>query len=862
MHGLRALANLVAYASMRPLCSALVAIVMGLSIQMSTICGAQSRELLPNSGFEASGSGEPTTGTRDRVPGWEFFEQGYELSAHVRRTGRTAIECRNPAYDDRRGAVVQVQLKQTSPRPILVEGYSRAEGVGGFANNDYAIYVDLIYEDGTPLWGQTAPFSVGTHDWQRRRVLVWPAKPVREMRVYALFRHHTGTVWFDDFTARVLAPDSSFDGQAIAPPVLTKSEQRGWFLRDVAAGSPVLPIREAKEKLRLSARALRSERAGVTSLRVADLLGKPRCITVYYAERFVGKTVRWWSDIRRSVRCAQAGEYANLTRLGVGATGMQSLYPFACVTSEAGGLALGVPPADTPVVARFGYHAGSRTFYAAFDLALLPDTVANSADGRGHGECQVARWDVSPLWGFRSAASGYYSMFPKAFKRRATADGLWIPFADPAGVQNLEDFGIAYHEGDNSVESDDRLGILSFRYTEPMTWWMAMPPSEPRTYEAALALVNKHLTGSDVGSRRNAQAVVNSGSHDGTGRFNVEFQNAPWTNGAVWVLNPNPRLPAKAGDHTKASASFSPMIADRLYGAAARGVLDGEYLDSIEGWADVLDFRPESLRYSQACPTFTPDEHRPVVPTWFSVFEFAQYMRQDLERRGKLLMANATPWRLHAFSGLLDVMGTETNWMPGGVWSPDTDATFCLRRTLCYQKPYLLLQNTDFDKFGLPEVERYIQRCMFYAVFPSMFSVNASTRNYWTEPQWYNRDRGLFKRYVPVIKRLSKAGWEPITDAWTDDPGVYVERYGTEYIALLNETRKPWTGTVRINRGTFGKADASLKLWDEVDLDHVFDEVIGKPSAKGLPPQARFEMSLRTDECRVFRVAGVAAAGR
>ena len=30
-------------------------------------------------------------------------------------------------------------------------------------------------------------------------------------------------------------------------------------------------------------------------------------------------------------------------------------------------------------------------------------------------------------------------------------------------------------------------GILTFRYTEPMTWWMPMPKEMPRTLEAALA---------------------------------------------------------------------------------------------------------------------------------------------------------------------------------------------------------------------------------------------------------------------------------------------------------------------------------------------------------------------------------------
>ena len=143
------------------------------------------------------------------------------------------------------------------------------------------------------------------------------------------------------------------------------------------------------------------------------------------------------------------------------------------------------------------------------------------------------------------------------------------------------DFGFAYHEGDNSVKTDDALGLLSFRYSEPMTYWLPMPPALPRTYENAMALIQQAET--EKGERKKekdtsptpntqhptptewAQAVLNSGTQDANGRFNLEFQNQPWANGAVFTLNPNPELPATQEKPTKAFLNYTLERAAQTY---------------------------------------------------------------------------------------------------------------------------------------------------------------------------------------------------------------------------------------------------------------------------------------------------------
>ena len=81
-----------------------------------------------------------------------------------------------------------VKLNQTRPEPIVAVCESKAEGVSGAADSDYSLYLDLVYADNTPLWGQVASFSTGTHDWQRRQVVVLPEKPVKQVSFYMLLR--------------------------------------------------------------------------------------------------------------------------------------------------------------------------------------------------------------------------------------------------------------------------------------------------------------------------------------------------------------------------------------------------------------------------------------------------------------------------------------------------------------------------------------------------------------------------------------------------------------------------------------------------------------------------------------------------
>lgn len=96
------------------------------------------------------------------------------------------------------GAAQFVPLNHDKPLKLAIEGYSKAEGVSGNPDSNYSLYVDLHHADGTPLWGRTAQFATGTHDWQLSRTIIQADRPFKNANVHMLFRGHRGTVYFRD----------------------------------------------------------------------------------------------------------------------------------------------------------------------------------------------------------------------------------------------------------------------------------------------------------------------------------------------------------------------------------------------------------------------------------------------------------------------------------------------------------------------------------------------------------------------------------------------------------------------------------------------------------------------------------------
>ncbi len=128
-----------------------------------------------------------------------------------------------------------------------------------------------------------------------------------------------------------------------------------------------------------------------------------------------------------------------------------------------------------------------------------------------------------------------------------------------------------------------------------------------------------------------------------------------------------------------------------------------------------------------------------------------------------------------------------------------------------------------------------MRRSLAYGMFPGFFSHNASQGHYFTRPELYERDRDLFKKYVPVCKLLGEAGWQPITKARSSDSHVYLERFGDNYLTVFNDSSEKRTVTITFEQNispvcreiltgrTFRPAGGVIKLAIEAEDVMVLD---------------------------------------
>jgi hypothetical protein len=720
-----------------------------------------------------------------KADAWTGWQKGFEKDGGV-------FVCDN-GTDARvqRGVSQTVTVSQAKPEPIIATAWSKAEGVGGGRDHDYALYLDLQYTDGTPLWGQVDSFNVGTHDWEKAQVIIFPEKPVARVSFHMLLRNHAGKAWFRDPQMKTVSV-FLFDGVPVQP---AGAASEGFQVRDVAADSDFVAIEQSALSLKLDRKVkldARESRSGDASFDVTltDTSGKDRAVTLVYAVPLMGANCQWLQDPRHSIAAAEGREYLNAARFDVGTNGRLSRYPFGAVASSNEGVALGIDMAY-PAFFRVGYNAGTHELFIAYDIGLTPEKPSATLRFRKFG--------FAPKLQFRGALARFYERFPEQFRTRIECQGLWMPFAKISDVKGWQDFGFRFKEGNNETQWDDEHDIITFRYTEPMTWWMSMPTEMPRTLAAAIAEAQRL-----AGSRADAQALLTSGYHDETGRLAARLLDTPWCNGAVWSMNSMPEI---AGQVTDFKNKWNPELRAKLYGPGANGALDGEYIDSSEGYVtDELDFRRDHFSAARTPLTFSLDSRKPAIFRGLIVFEYIRAIGQDVHSMDKYMMANGTPYGLCWLAPLLDVLGTETDWNPGGKWQPMSDGDLLYRRALCKGKPYCFLMNTEFERFSHEAVEKYMKRSLVYGMFPGFFSHNASQGHYFTRPELYDRDRELFKKYVPLCRLVAEAGWEPVTGAHADKEGVYVERYGARYLTVFNDTSRPQDASIAIDAGATGPA--------------------------------------------------------
>jgi len=721
---------------------------------------ALSPNLLLNPGFES---------WDDLADGWSAYSSGYTKGS-IAHNGSFSLEASAASTSVVAGAyqVVRFNESQAHYRTLKVSGWSRAEGVSGSSDDDYAIYVDITYVDGSHLWGQTARFETGTHEWQYARKIIEVEKPVVELYVYCLFRYHVGTVWFDDIE---LVETS----QAL-PPLGGELTLQGEELVESAKAT--------NSQIELEARFQGLDRMIKVETTVSSTAGLDRALTLSYKLPLNLTGWIWGDDISSSRIIGDDGPYRNSQSLGE--ERWVATYPIASISNpeEHIGITIAVPM-DQPRIVEFQYLPGEFSIKYDFAISGLTVNFPNKASFTFY----IYKNDL-PDWAFRGSLQKYYELFPQFFTKRATKEGIWMPFTPISRVRNPEDFGFMFHEGDSDVPYDNAHGYYAFVYIEPWDYWLDMGTlnREPTSAEVLSAL-RSDINSTDPTRRENARAVMTSGLYNSTGGLYFRTVNAPWISGSGWSAlfptNTDPSIPGNESYPNKAYVTWELQLDPAFQRAESlKATLDGIYLDSFQGYfPDTENYRKEHFSNASFPLQWDGGTYDPVLLDLFTHYPLTEQISMRMHAQGKLVMANTIDTLSTFFAHLVDVAGIEVNWLPGGQYTPDSDEIFNYRRSIMYQKPYLLLMNTNFDYMTYDIVEKYFKRCTHYAVFPSMFSADASTHPYWENSALYERDRPLFKKYIPIIEELSGAGWEPVTYARAEPSGVSLERYG------------PWEGT-------------------------------------------------------------------
>ncbi len=496
-----------------------------------------------------------------------------------------------------------------------------------------------------------------------------------------------------------------------------------------------------------------------------DTSGEDRAILLTFALPL--DAAGWtWSDDIRGARAVQPGQsYANTQPHGEG--GRHSLYPFSCLHNEQASLCWGIP-LDRPIICRTSYNGPRQRYEIAFDLGLSQAT----AKFPGRAAFCFVLYRSDPAWGFRAAARRFYDLYANSFTCRPQTQGIWMPFTKISSIEDFEDFGFGFQEGAPEVAFDDRIGVYDFVYVEPWSLRLYLPPTTKGTPKPEEILADPAVAAKQPGEIARAKACATTTR---TGALNTRSYLASWAAGSKvydFTALPDPDLP---GD-TKAAA-MDKLIGERFAKETGQGaVLDGVYFDGFGEWVGDLNYRKELWATADYPLAFSHETHQPVQVYAFGVYEDVAHMSRVRHPQGKMLMANGYLYGGYPFTAhWLDVGGNEIHWTRQRGDHPFFD----YRRTLAYRRPYLPLNNEDFGTFKGERVEEYLQKCLFWGFFPSMFSPGASSfGNFWQTPDYHNRERSLFRAYIPLIRRVSEAGWEPVTQARASLPALMVERFG------------------------------------------------------------------------------------
>ena len=349
---------------------------------------------------------------------------------------------------------------------LVLSGWSRAEADANSTPTqpqDYSVYADVEYGDGSFSFGEAATFSAGAHDWEFSSHAFRVPKPVKVAVVYAMYRNRIGSVYFSDLALTGVPPAACMPGvngtvHAATSPAGNRSVAN-WIGR---VAPSTWNGTEAGVTATFEALADHIRVTGAVALTRPHPCPYPnpcppddapadRAVSLQLAFPLAGAGWRLWSDPETAVVLPPSGNVS--IKLGGQSEQVAGLphtldrYPMLVLTSpdSTRGILLAVPMTPAVQIYRIEYDAHRQLFQITFDFGLTSETQRYPS--MATFECllmPVAR----PMWGFRAGLQSYFSLFPEVWATNIIRNqGIWgFSIPDVASIPHWRDFGLVFAE--------------------------------------------------------------------------------------------------------------------------------------------------------------------------------------------------------------------------------------------------------------------------------------------------------------------------------------------------------------------------------------------------------------------------------
>jgi hypothetical protein len=543
-----------------------------------------------------------------------------------------------------------------------------------------------------------------------------------------------------------------------------------------------------------------------------------RCFRLTVGVTYPEAAWTWHDDMSFRAEMNGTKKYAHDYASPYGLMQRRSYYPFGVISSPDAVL---VAELDGREPRQFQIEALSSENKLALHLDMAATPLTGHFPGLAAFHARFRSEARSAADPFRAVLQSWYDRDPDWYVARTPRHGLWLPFTDINTINHADDFQFAYFEKvgplGRDVDTAHKEGVLNFPYTEPWLYWLPLPDPSTWNRDAAEARM-RELASIGIGKERDfASSGYLGASRDAQLHRRITFLNTPWSNGGRMEVNTDPELPVTAAFPVNRAMAEWRYIQEVL----ADPRVDGIYLDSMSAM-ETIDYNPEALKVADYPATFVLADRKPGLAMPVQAVEFTAALGRYLKSRGKFLMGNFPCWKFPFFMPYIDVPGEETTWYSGNQFTPLSGRELNYRRAISGAKPFGFLQATHFDQLTRSDMEKYFRECLYFAFMPSFFSHDGANDPYWVDAAMYERDRSLFRTYLPLTIRLSNAGWRPVPEARFESPALRIEQFGRSADDTLFLT---------VRNTISGEVKESLHLSEAVGPRYVYDFFSGTVQA-------------------------------